>query len=422
MSVEENKTEKKSKSFIPRIALVLIGALVVIYTIYHVLSIFGEDTTTIAAGISTEITSVTGNGYVFRDETLLYSDNSGLVDYLVSNGAKVKKGQAVANIYENGSVDEREFVMLIDKYITLLEESEASVGTDMTKLRESARDTYYSIVKQLADGRVGGVSRDSEKLLRELNMIQSLIEGEESPVKASLDSLKATRRELLSAAGDANYKTAEESGYFYKLADGYEGVFSTSAAKELGGEELYSLISEGYTPNDVSVLCYGKMAESSEWYFVLPLSADESGYFEIGSSYSINIISGRERTVPMTLERALGIDTAEAEKTVLLVFSCDYLPEGESLERNISISIDVGSVSGIYVPRSAVVYMDGQRGVYILKGSVVRFRAIDVVYMGKDYYLVSANFDDSESEFAYLTQNELIITNGQNMFDGRIMD
>ena len=419
---ENNKNEKKSHSVIPRIALVLIGVLVVIYTIYHVSSIFGEDASTIAAGISTEITSVTGNGYVFRDEVLLYSDNSGIVDYLVSDGEKVKKGQAVANVYENGSADEREFVMLIDRYIALLEESEASVGTDMTELRESVRDTYYSIVKQLSDKSFSGISRDSDKLLRELNMIQSLIEGEDSSVKSSLEGLKKTRRELLAVAGDANHRTVSESGYFYKYADGYEGVFSTSVAIDGDGETLYSLVSGDYTPAEISALCYGKMADSSEWYFVLPLSADESGYFEIGSTYNVNVVSGRERTVPMTLERALGIDVTDAEKTVLLVFSCDYLPEGEALERSISISIDVGSVSGIYVPRSAVAYMDGQRGVYILKGSVVRFRAIEVVYIGKDYYLVSEDFDDSESEFAYLTQNELIITNGQNMFDGRIMD
>ena len=108
------------------------------------------------------------------------------------------------------------------------------------------------------------------------------------------------------------------------------------------------------------------------------------------------MISGRERVVPMTLERALGYESEAVEKIVLLVFSCDHLPDGEALERNLSISVDVGSVSGIYVPRSAVAYMDGQRGVYILKGSVVQFRAIEVAYIGKDYYLVEADFDDDE--------------------------
>ena len=423
MEMEQNKKpEKKSSAFIPRIALFLIGALVVLYTIYHVSSIFAEDVTTISAGISTEIKSVTGNGYVFRDEALLYSDNSGVVDYLVSDGAKVGKGQAIANVYEGGSAEERELIILIDRYIALLEGSDAAVGTDMTKLREAASDTYYSIVKQLSGGELGGLSKNTDKMLKTLNMIQSLIDGDSSSVSSSLESLRRSRSEILSGAGNGSYNTAVESGYFYKYADGYEGSFNTAVAKEGDGEALYALVSGEHTPAEVSSLCYGKMAESSEWYFVIPLSADEAGYFDIGSSYSVKVISGRERVVPMTLERALGYESEAVEKIVLLVFSCDHLPDGEALERNLSISVDVGSVSGIYVPRSAVAYMDGQRGVYILKGSVVQFRAIEVAYIVKDYYLVDADFDDDESEYAYLTQNELIITNGQNMFDGRIMD
>ena len=421
--MEENKkAEKKSSAIAPRIALFLIGALVVMYTIYHVSSIFAKDVTTIIAGISTEVTSVTGNGYVFRDEVLLYSENSGVVDYFVSDGAKVGKGQAVAKVYEGGSAQDRELIMLIDRYIALLEGSKASVGTDMTELRGSASDTYYSIVKQLAGGDLGGISKNTDKLLRTLNMIQSLIDGDSSSVSSSLASLRAARQEILSGAGNGSYNTAVDSGYFYKYADGYESSFNTAIAKEGDGEALWALVSGDHTPEAVSPLCYGKMAESSSWYFVLPLSADEAGCFDIGSRYSVKVISGRERVVPMTLERALGYEAQGAEKTILLVFSCDRLPEGEALERNLSISVDVGSVSGIYVPRSAVAYMDGQRGVYILKGSVVQFRAIEVAYIGKDYYLVDADFDDSKSEFAYLTQNELIITDSQNMFDGRIMD
>ena len=111
----------------------------------------------------------------------------------------------------------------------------------------------------------------------------------------------------------------------------------------------------------------------------------------------------------------------ENEK-VVLVFSCNRLMEDKPLDRRISVSIDVESVSGIYVPKDAVEFSDGQRGVYVLKGSVVKFRAIDVIYERKEYYLVNGDFDDSKSEYTYLTTNELIIMNGQNLFDGRILD
>ena len=80
------------------------------------------------------------------------------------------------------------------------------------------------------------------------------------------------------------------------------------------------------------------------------------------------------------------------------------------------------SVSGIYVPKGAIEYLDGQRGVYILKGSVVHFRAVEVIYIGNDYYLVSEKVENEASNYAYLSSNELIIVNGQNMFEGRILD
>ena len=75
----------RKKSYLLYLVVGLICVLVVAYTIYHVSSIFAEEVYTITAGVMTESSSVSGSGYVFRNETLLYSQNSGLVDYLVKN-------------------------------------------------------------------------------------------------------------------------------------------------------------------------------------------------------------------------------------------------------------------------------------------------------------------------------------------------
>ena len=81
-------------------------------------------------------------------------------------------------------------------------------------------------------------------------------------------------------------------------------------------------------------------------------------------------------TLPMTLTRAIGV--AE-ESTVLLVFSCDRLPESFDFHRSQSARIETKSVSDIYVPKRAVEYHGEFPGVYILRGSVVHFRYIDIV-------------------------------------------
>ena len=77
-------------------------------------------------------------------------------------------------------------------------------------------------------------------------------------------------------------------------------------------------------------------------------------------------------------------------------------------------------VSGIYVPRDVVERVDGFRGVYVLRGSVVYFRRIEIVYEGSDYYLVKDGITDEDTP--YLQVNDLIILNGKNMFDGRVLD
>ena len=64
--------------------------------------------------------------------------------------------------------------------------------------------------------------------------------------------------------------------------------------------------------------------------------------------------------------------------------------------------------------------MDGERGIYVLRGNVVRFRRIEIVYTGEDYYLVKSSVEDTEYE--YLQVNDLIILNGKNLFDGRVLD
>ena len=64
--------------------------------------------------------------------------------------------------------------------------------------------------------------------------------------------------------------------------------------------------------------------------------------------------------------------------------------------------------------------MDGFRGVYVLRGSVVYFRRIEIVYEGNDYYLVKEGLESED--VSYLQVNDLIILNGKNMFDGRVLD
>ena len=157
------------------------------------------------------------------------------------------------------------------------------------------------------------------------------------------------------------------------------------------------------------------MSYNSTWYFAAEVDALEAAQFLEGQRYTVEFTSGGQFEVRMTVERVL-VD--EGEKTAVIVLSTNILPDGFDFRRQ-TAKIVVSSISGIYVPRAAVRREGFERVVYILKGSVVRMRHIDIIYEGSDYYIVRENVEDDEKN--YLSSNELLIVKGSKLFDGRIL-
>ena len=140
--------------------------------------------------------------------------------------------------------------------------------------------------------------------------------------------------------------------------------------------------------------------------------------YNIGGTYNFDFVENGNNTVPMTLVSVID-DDVEGGK--ILVFSSSRLPEGFVFGRTQSVSAVVSDISGIYVPASAVHRAGGAYYVFILRGSVVCYRRIDVIYEGSDYFL-SAEVPEDDGGADYLGTNELLIISGSNLFDGRILD
>lgn len=407
-----------------RIALGLVCVLIISYTVYHVINLFGEDYTTYAAGITTEKTVVSYNGYIFRDEQVLTTDNTGIVDYLVSDGTKVGRGQAVATVYEKNA-SEQSYILRLDEYISIFEEStgESVENVDyVAKTKENA-DTYDALAKLLADGNSTGLEYNINKLLVGMNVIDEIkaidaLDGADGKTEREqmLDSLRAEKDKVFSQSGESVTCTASEPGYFFSETDGCEGYFTLDAADNINHESYGKLVDIAMSPKTVKG-AYGKLGDSSKWKLVMAVDKDDLKHFKTEQVYSAVFSENNETELPLYLEKVIRGGAADDP---LLVFSCDRLPKNFSFDRCQSVNITVASESGIYVPKDIVIREDGRIGVYILRGSVVQFRYIDIVYEGSDYYLVK---HDSEDKYGrkYLRENDMIILNTTNLFDGRIL-
>ncbi len=403
-----------------RLIIAVLCICVLSYTIYHVASLFREELSTFAAGVVTETDSVSGSGYVFRDETVLYSDHGGVANYLCDDGTKVTAGQALAEIHENGTALDRRHMALIDRQIDVLEQSmESSVGTaDIAMLQRDIDDQYYILSRMLASGETGELPLQIENMLVGLDRLSVMTE-ESSAVKTTLQTLKDKKAKMLAGGGNAVTATAPEGGYFYTAADGYETLFTMEALSSLTDRSFYSLIASPAAKTKTGDgTAYGKLAEDSTWGFVMEIPFRSADFFEAGQTYLVQFTENNGVSLPMTLTKMIGVAD---QGTVLLVMSCDRLPQNFAFHRCQSVRIETKSVSGIYVPKKAVTHDGDFPGVYILRGSVVRFRYINIVYEGSDYYLVDAH-GVGESGVVYLAENDLVIVGGQKLFDGRILE
>ena len=403
-----------------RVIALILGIAIFAYAVYHIVSLFGEDIETITTGMSTQTKVIDSKGYVFRDETPLYSSNTGVADYLKGDGEKVSVGEELARVYSDGGDASKKMIRYYDQKIAILEQSTESGATlaALPEVNTNISDAYYEIAKMIASGSTGDMFEQTDKLLTNMNT-HSLLIDENSPVENTLDSMIEKRAALLAAGGRSTLEVAEEGGYFYSYVDGFEGAFTAQAAQNLTASTFYELTgSAKVADRNITDKAYGKMSDSSRWYFAVRLAQVQSEYFELGKEYVLRFTENGNTPVPMTLNSEVE-DTEFGGK--ILVFYCNRLPEGFVFDRCQSVSVEVSSVTGIYVPKSALHRMGGQRCVYVLSGSVVTLRRIDVIFETADYCLC-APYVESDGSAEFLDTNELLIIKGSNLFNGRILD
>ena len=407
-----------SRNIAQRIAVAIICIAVLSYTVFHMVHLFDEELSTVVVRSATEETVIELEGHIFRDEEVIRSSYGGAVDYVAQNGVKLGIGDEIAVVYEQGSnANINGTIEAIDRKIAILEQSREKDVTlsALPSINQEAGKDYGTIIKKLASGDARGISSDIDGLTAELAKV-SVLTNETSPVPHTLKSLYELRSQMSTSGGNSQRITANKTGYFYADVDGYETRFTYEKAENLSCDEYNKLITSDPSRSNEGGYAIGKTTESTQWRFVSVLEQKEAAYFKEGELYEVDFNGGGEMRMPLTLEK-ISQDGAQC----LLVFNCDRIPLGFDFARSQSVSVIVQSVTGISVPKTAVHKTGGEFYVYILRGSVVLERKIDVVYETRDYYTVRDGLEP-DGEHVYLQSNDNLILNGKNLFDGRIVD
>lgn len=402
---------------------IVISVIVVAYLGYHFLQSFSDNITTEYATKITENDTMEFDAYIFRNETVVHSTAVGGVGYAYVDGTKVNRGSDVASIYP-GSTHLHEVarseIIALDKKLHLLEESadiEGMASSDMSTIDNKIYEYYMAIRDSAEHENYANLPKRRDELLTTLNKRQ-LITGRVESFDGVIEEIEAAKKELTASLNAVDETvTAPVAGFFYSSFDGYENIFTADAAEELTVDRFNELLST--EPDTYPETAIGKIATDFTWYIAVQTVRSELRYYNEGYHYTIEFPYNNNLQLEMKLSKIISPDVGDK---VLLVFSCHYVPEDFSFRRMQAVEVVKSSHTGYRVPISAIRKLDGKMGVYILTGSVVDFRYIDIILECDGYCVVAPRDPVNDPEYyTKLGLYDLVITGGKDLYIGKMI-
>ncbi len=364
-------------------------------------------------------------GYVFRSEDRVTASDGALVEYLVRDGEKIGVGCEYAALYSASGLDsdarrqkEAELRALSER-IYLIESGlkQNNTSSDLSAISKEIAEHYYSYINSVGGGDVGAADKSGEKLLA--SMVEYSVSAGGDSAKNVISELKAQRTAILNSLGAKAAVVSERGFNFLYSSDGYENIFSSDKLDTLTPNELLQLAKS--QPEAESERVIGRRIYTPKWYLAIPVNEATRLTFTEGNIYDVTFSDSDGVTIDMTLER-ICVDEAD-ENNGYMLFSSYDLALASKFSRTQSVRIHMGSYSGYRVPKQAVYDGEEYDYVYILVGNIVELRRITVKGDGNGYYIVSTYEEDYKenvsSEIPYLNLNDMLITSGNDLYDGK---
>lgn len=412
------------KKYLRKVLLVVAVMLIVITLIFSTVNFFfTSPESEIVTRFPTEETfdlSVECPAYVTRNEHVIECDISARsVLYFYQSGEKVPKNSVLAYVYDGE--DNQDIIDRIYDNRDKIKHFESIISAyDMYTLTE-LNDEIFKLTNQINSFMSSNDTTelvDLENRLLLLIGVRDIKIGSDMTIAAchqKISDLNTEIDELISSMGtDYEVVTASMSGYFFRGTDGYENIVTPSSLESISCGEVVDLFDmETKTSSFV-----GKIVDGYDWNSVCIIPASMISDFTIGNDYNIQITNESNLSISMTLSRVI---YTYGEQRAALVFYSQQSPLMFEYSRFQFFDVVYDSYSGYAIPSTAVRYLDGVQGVYILYGYRVEFREIAPLYERDGVILVDANAKSS-SDYRILSYYDNIILKGLDLYVDKIID
>ena len=349
------------------------------------------------------------NGIVLRSEQVLTSTEP-YIDITARSGTKVAAGARLATAMRSEAGLERA------NRTHALELEIARISAALAGL-DSAADltTRDAALRSAVDGLTAAVARHELNGLDAgtLNLRSLLFELDASgATQAELRELEKELDSLYSSSDeDTQVLTAEVSGIFSTLVDGYESL-SPDELDDLSPGRLAALMDRSAA---IPAGAYGKIVSDFRWYFAAVMDADDAARLTVGRLATLNF--GRYYGADIDA-KVLSVSAAE-NGTCAVLFSCSTALADTLAMRQVSASVVFDSYDGIRVPLQALQTDpdSGELYVWVITAMQLERKAVTVVYQDEDIAIIARS-----AAADALREGNTVVVSGENLYEGKVME
>ncbi len=390
-SKKTNLTKTKRKQKLNKLKLLLSTFIIVIVSIYIIISIINliknpSSTFIVKNGkISKEETDT---GYIIREETVLQGQNyKNGMEQISYEGSKVAKGESIFRYYTNGENNLKDKIKSLDiKIQDAIENNNDELTLADTKLLDKQISEKLSNINQLNNTQT---IQETKKEIDDYVKKKAKIAGELSPsgsyLKKLIDERSSYENELNSGS---EYITSPVSGIVSYRVDGLENILTTDDFSKYNKKFFSELnLKTGQiisTSNET-----GKIINNFICYIACTTRTEEANSAEIGDK--VKIVLPSSKTVDATVEYI----TRENDAEVTIIFSFTEGINELLLYRKINFDIIWWDSAGYKIANSAIITENNLNYVIRTKAGYLEKVLVKVTKTGEDYSIVT-NYSTSE--------------------------
>lgn len=391
---KQKQNKKQNNNFIKILVLFLIASLI-IYILYTLIILIIKPTDKYYVNNGTIYIEENQEGYIIREETVIKDEaiKHGILQ-IKTQGEKVAKNSAIFRYYKSDEEEIKKDITEINKKIqdVLLSDSDI-FSSDIKALETQIEDKLYNFKFKNDIQEIIEYKKDINNYLSRKAEIEANIRLQDSQIK-DLMIQKSNLEEQLEE--NTEYIKSPTSGIISYRIDEKEELLKPTNFENLNKSDLEKLnLKTGQIVATSDKMA--KIVNNFEAYIVIITNSEEAQKSEVGDKIYLRLSTQDE--IPASIEYI-----KQENDENLIVFKINNCIEKLIDYRKISVDIIWTKSNGLKIPKSCIIYDEGNSYVIKTKAGYKEKVIVKILQQNKKYCIIDNYKSDELLSLGYDTK------------------